>query len=222
MNKPICAVFDFDGTLMDTEPAIMASYEHVFRMYSDVREFTPERRIRVLGPALDVMMAEFFPDRDPAECVNEYRKYQRENLRTLIHPMDGALEMLAKLNTMDIPCAVVSTRYYKSLKELMDMHHMTGFMSVILGHDSVTKGKPDPEGILKAQEALGAERAVYIGDSVMDIQAGRNAGAVTVAYPSNEGKREQLLAEQPDYVTEDLRELPAVLRTILEGGQTDE
>lgn len=217
MSKPIGAVFDFDGTLMDTEPAIMASFEHVFRVYSTVEEFTPERRIKVLGPALDVMMAEFFPEHDPWECVNEYRKYQRENLRSLIHPMDGALEMLSKLSAMGIPCAVVSTRYYNSLKELMDLNQMTGFMEVILGNDSVTKGKPDPEGILKAQEALGAERVVYIGDSVMDIQAGRNAGAVTVAYPSNEGKREQLLAAKPDYVIEDLRDLPAVLALLTEG-----
>lgn len=221
MTETIGAVFDFDGTLMDTEPAIMASYEHVFRVYASVEDFTPERRIKVLGPALDVMMAEFFPDRDPWECVNEYRKYQRENLRDLIRPMDGALEMLAKLSAMGIPCAVVSTRYYNSLKELMDMNHMTGFMQVILGNDSVTKGKPDPEGILKAQEALDVSRAVYVGDSVMDIQAGRNAKAVTVAYPSNEGKRGQLLAEKPDYVIEDLRELPAVLQKLSEGSVTE-
>ncbi len=207
----IGAVFDFDGTLMDTEPAIMASFEHVFECYGDPADFTPERRIKVLGPALDVMMAEFFPEKDPWECVNEYRRYQREHLRELIHPMPGAREMLAKLGAMGIPCAVVSTRYYKSLAELLENHRMDGFMKCVLGNDSVIKGKPDPEGILKAKEALGADRVVYIGDSVMDVQAGKNAGAVTVAYPSNSGKREQLLAANPDHVIEHLGELPEII-----------
>ena len=217
MAETIGAVFDFDGTLMDTEPAIMASYEHVFSVYGNPEDFTPERRIAVLGPALDRMMAEFFPDRDPWECVDEYRRFQREHARNLIYPMKGAMEMLAKLSAMGIPCAVVSTRYYKSLMELMEAAHMAGFMTAVLGNDSVTKGKPDPEGILKAQAAMQVSRVVYVGDSVMDVQAGKNAGAVTVAYPSNEGKRAQLIAAQPDHVIEHLGELPALIQAAAEG-----
>lgn len=217
MDNVIGAVFDFDGTLMDTEPAIMASFEHVFEVYGKPEDFTPDRRIQVLGPPLDQMMAEFFPEYDPWEVVHEYRKYQRENLRSLIHPMEGAGEMLAKLSAMGVPCAVVSTRYYKSLIELMENARMSGFMSVILGNDSVTKPKPDPEGILKAQEQMKADRVVYVGDSAMDIQAGRNAGAVTIAFPSNEGKREQVLSEQPDYVIRTLTEVPGIIAAIMEG-----
>ena len=210
----IAAVFDFDGTLMDTEPAIMASFEHVFEIYGrkEVEEdFTQERRIEVLGPALDVMMKRFFPQEDPWEVVAEYRRFQRENLRSLIHPMPGAMAMLAKLSVMDVPCAIVSTRYYKSLIELLRQNHMEGFMSVVLGNDSVTKGKPDPEGILKAWKKMGRTHCFYIGDSVMDVEAGKNADAVTVAYPSNEGKRADLLAAKPDYLIESLAELPAIL-----------
>ena len=206
------AVFDFDGTLMDTEPAIMASFEHVFQKYRTVEEFTPERRIKVLGPALDVMMKEFFPEMDPWICVEEYRRYQRENLRNLIRPMPGAMETLAKLSAMEVPCAVVSTRYFKSLDELLKQNHMDGFMSVVLGNDSVSRSKPDPEGILKAWEMLKTESCFYIGDSVMDVEAGKNAGAVTVAYPSNEGKRNDLIAAKPDYLIEQLSELPELIR----------
>ena len=206
------AVFDFDGTLMDTEPAIMASFEHVFQKYRTVEEFTPERRIKVLGPALDVMMKEFFPEMDPWICVEEYRRYQRENLRDLIRPMPGAMETLAKLSAMEVPCAVVSTRYFKSLDELLKQSRMDGFMSVVLGNDSVSRSKPDPEGILKAWEMLKTESCFYIGDSVMDVEAGKNAGAVTVAYPSNEGKRNDLIAAKPDYLIEQLSELPELIR----------
>ena len=217
MDEVIGAVFDFDGTLMDTEPAIMARFENVFEVYGKPEDCTPDRTSQVLGPPLDVMMAEFFPEYDPWAVVDEYRKYQRENLRNLIHPMEGAGEMLARLSAMGVPCAVVSTRYFKSLMDLMENARMAGFMTAVLGNDSVTKPKPDPEGILKAQELMKADRVIYIGDSAMDIQAGRNAGAVTVAFPSNEGKREQLLAEQPDYVIQRLAELPELIAAVMEG-----
>ena len=208
----VAAVFDFDGTLMDTEPAIHASFEHVFQKYRTVEEFTEERRIKVLGPALEVMMAEFFPERDPWECVEEYRRYQREHLRDLIKPMPGAREMLVKLSAMGIPCGIVSTRYFKSLDDLLRANHMNEFMSIVLGNDSVTKSKPDPEGILKAWDAMKTDRCFYIGDSAMDVQAGKNAGAITVAYPSNPAKRSALLEAQPDYIIESLLELPDLIR----------
>ena len=209
------AVFDFDGTLMNTEPAIHASFEHVFRKYRTAEEFTAERRLKVLGPPLDVMMAEFFPERDPWECVNEYRTFQRENLRDLIKPMPGAREMLVKLSVMGVPCAVVSTRYYKSLMELLCMNQMDSFMTIVLGNDSVTRSKPDPEGILRAWECMKADTCFYIGDSAMDMEAGKNAGAITVAFPSNPGKRPALLEAKPDHLIESLRELPGL---IAEGG----
>ena len=171
------AVFDFDGTLMDTEPAIMASFEHVFSIYGKPEDFTRERRIKVLGPSLDTMMREFFPDEDPWECVREYRDYQREHLRDLIKPMPGALDMLTKLSVMNTPCAVVSTRYFKSLDELLKQSHMNGFMTIVLGNDSVTRGKPDPEGILKAWDTMKTAHCIYIGDSAMDVEAGKNATA---------------------------------------------
>ena len=122
------------------------------------------------------------------------------------------METLAKLSAMEVPCAVVSTRYFKSLDELLKQSRMDGFMSVVLGNDSVSRSKPDPEGILKAWEMLKTESCFYIGDSVMDVEAGKNAGAVTVAYPSNEGKRNDLIAAKPDYLIEQLSELPELIR----------
>jgi phosphatidylglycerol:prolipoprotein diacylglycerol transferase len=157
------------------------------------------------------MMAEFFPQQDPWEVVREYRAFQREHLRDLIHPMPGAMETLSRLSVMGVPCAVVSTRYFKSLDELLKQNRMDGFMTIVLGNDSVKKPKPDPEGILLACEKMNTPECFYIGDSVMDVEAGRNAGAVTVAYPSNEGKRAGLIAAKPDYLIESLTELPGLI-----------
>ena len=208
-----CVLFDFDGTIMDTEPAIMASYGYLFEKYRTIEAFTEERRLKVLGPALEVMMAEFFPEKDPFECVEEYRAYQKNHLRDLIRPMPGAIAMLEELKEMGIPLGTVSTRYRKSLEELLEKNSMKEYMSVILGHDDVVHDKPDPEGILLAKKMLGCDDCMYIGDSVMDIRAGKNAGAFTAAYPSNPGKRDMLIAEDPDAVILSLDEVAEIVRT---------
>lgn len=207
-----CVLFDFDGTIMDTEPAIMASYGYLFEKYRTIEEFTEERRISVLGPALEVKMKEFFPELDPEACVREYRAFQKAHARDLIHPMPDAIDVLRQLRSMGIPVGIVSTRYRSSLMELLEKNRMTEFVSVIIGHDDVVRDKPDPEGILRAKDALGCRFFMYAGDSPMDIQAGRNAGAFTVAFPSNPGKRQAMLDERPDAVIEGLCELLNIVR----------
>ena len=207
-----CVLFDFDGTIMDTEPAIMASYGYLFEKYRTIEDFTEERRISVLGPALEVKMKEFFPELDPDACIAEYRAFQKAHARDLIQPMPDAIQVLQQLRAMGIPVGTVSTRYRTSLMELLEKNGMTEFMSVIIGHDDVSRDKPDPEGILRAMDMLGCRYGMYVGDSPMDIRAGRNAGAFTVAFPSNPGKRQAMLEEHPDAVIDGLCELPAIVR----------
>ena len=76
MSLP-AVLFDFDGTLMDSEPAIISSYLHVFEIYAAPEEFTEDRKTEVLGPPLEVEMRKFFPDADVYEVMEEYRQYHR-------------------------------------------------------------------------------------------------------------------------------------------------
>ncbi|MCR5229907.1 MAG: HAD-IA family hydrolase [Solobacterium sp.] len=215
MKKP-AVLFDFDGTLMDTEPAIMSSYGYLFRKYRTIEEFTIEKQVSVLGPALSVMMKQFFPEKDPDEMVEEYRKYQRENLRDLIKPMPYAMELLAWMKEEGWQTGVISTRYSSSLIQLMDLSGMTKYIDVTIGHDQVVHDKPDPEGILRAAEMLGADSCIYVGDSATDILAGHNAGAGTIAFVSNEAKRQSLIDSHPDFITGKLSEIRKYLEAYYE------
>ncbi len=204
--KP-AVLFDFDGTLMDTEPAIMSSYGYLFRKYRTIEEFTIEKQVSVLGPALSVMMKEFFPEKDPDEMVEEYRVYQRENLRDLIKPMPHAMELLDWMKGKGYQTGVISTRYSTSLKQLMDLSDMTKYIDITIGHDQVVNDKPDPEGILRAGQMLNASSCIYVGDSVTDILAGHNAGAGTIAFVSNQAKKQSLIDAVPDFITDSMLEI---------------
>ena len=85
-------LFDFDGTVMNTEPAILASFRHLFETYRTVDEFTPQLQVEVLGPSLQTEIPKLFPDEDANKLIPEYIEYQKTQARRLIHPFDGAKE----------------------------------------------------------------------------------------------------------------------------------
>ena len=123
-------------------------------------------------------------------------------------------EVLAMLREKGYPTAVVSTRKRASIDLILKTVGMADVFDVIIGFDSVTKDKPDPEGIRKALAGLGYPPdtpCVYVGDSVADIQAGKNAGAWTVAMISNRKKEQAVLNEKPDRLIYDLEELAGAL-----------
>ena len=212
MSLPV--LFDFDGTLMDTEPAIHESYREVFRRYRTEEEFDEEKQVAVLGPSLDVMMSMYFPGEDVEELKTVYRNYQNAHMPELVRAMPHAREVLQMLKERGCPTAIVSTRKTTSINLILETVGMADAFDVIIGYDMVTKDKPDPEGIRKALQELGYPAdtyCVYVGDSPLDIQAGRNAGAWTVAMISNLKKEKMVLDEHPDRVIYDLSQLADAL-----------
>ena len=208
MNVPV--LFDFDGTLMATEPAIHESFREVFRLHGNVEDFDERKQIEVLGPPLDVMMMKYFPHLDPDVLKKEYREYQNAHLTELVKPYEYARELLAELKEKGYKIGVVSTRRTDSINRIMDTVGMPGVFDVTIGFESVTKQKPDPEGVFLAKELLGYSAdtpCIYIGDSPADIQCGKNAGAYTIAMISHPGKKEDVLAQNPDAVVYHLKDV---------------
>jgi len=207
-------LFDLDGTIADTEPAILKSYEHVFRTYLDVSEFTPERRVEVLGPSIEEEMKKFFPDIPTEDAIRTYRDYQVEHIAEWVRPMPYVNETLEAIRGRGYRTGIVTTRKHDSVVNILEILGMKGYFDIVIGHDDVEKEKPDPEGILKAMTSLKCTRSVYVGDSAGDMRAGKAAGSATVAYPTKEEKKEDLERTEPDYIIKDLRDLLEILQKI--------
>lgn len=197
-------LFDFDGTIMDTEPAILASFRHLFETYRSSDEFTPQLQVEVLGPSLQTEIPKLFPQEDPNILIPEYIEYQKTQARRLIHPFDGAKELLMYLRKNQVPVGIFTTRLHESLVEILAEQGMLDLFSVLIGRDDVQKEKPHPEGIFKAMHMSQSDACVYTGDSAMDIGAGKAAGAFTIGIVTNEGKRQAIADAGPDAVIEHL------------------
>ena len=205
-------LFDFDGTLMDTERAIVESFREIFRRYRTEEEFTKELQVEVLGPSLSTSMKKYFPNEDTIQLENEFRDYQKAHLNETVSIMKHAVELVDSLKEKGYNVGFVSTRKHDSMVHILNLFSLVPKFDVIVGADDVTQNKPSPEGILLACNKLNLEKSVYVGDSATDIQAGKAANSITVAYISNMNKKNALLNEQPDYITDDLLEILQIIK----------
>lgn len=212
-SKPI-VLFDLDGTLIDSEPAITASYLHLFETYRKAEDFDADKRIEVLGPPLHDMMVKYFPDQDPDKMVEEYRVYQNSIHDQVVKPMPGAADLLKWLKENGYSVGVVSTKMSDLLKHGLKLFGMDGYVDTVVGHEMVKVEKPDPEGICMAAEKLGKgmDELLYIGDNATDVMAGKSAGGYTVAYLSTPEKKEDIVKAKPNEIISNLSEVKDMLQ----------
>lgn len=174
-------IFDFDGTLINTDPAIIASWQEVFRTYRG-HECGLETIYRTFGETIKDTVARFFPDEDQEEVIRCYRAYQDAHCKELLSIFDGIPELLDELEARGRTVAIVTSRLAKTTAEYLDLFHLRDRFKVIITADDTKAHKPDPEPLLMALEKLGARReeAVMLGDTRFDIGCCKNAGVDSV------------------------------------------
>lgn len=212
-KKPII-LFDLDGTLLDTAPAIIATYQSLFTKYRQKEDFTAEIQLEVLGPSLNEMFKKYFPDQDEEALIQEYRQ---ENLRlhhSVVSLMKNAKETLAQLVADGYTLGVVSTKHQEAIQYGLKLFAIDEYFRVIIGGDDVSLQKPSPEGILLACNKLKVnhDNLIYVGDSKTDIQAGKNAGAYTIGYLFDPQRSSSLTLAKPNKIISDLSDILEIVK----------
>ncbi len=204
-------LFDFDGTLADTIPLIVASYRHTIATVLGEEAADAELRSWI-GRPLQPVLEERYPGRG-AELTEVYRAWNLANHDELIETVEGIATLLDDLHAAGARSGVVSSKRLETVQlglRAVDLDHR---IDVLAGMDETSRHKPDPEPLLYAASRLGATPAdcVYIGDAVVDVEAARGAGMAAVAVTWGAGERALLEAAQPDAVVGDVAALRAVL-----------
>jgi HAD superfamily hydrolase (TIGR01509 family) len=140
-----------------------------------------------------------------------FYRLQGNRLGTLPPPIPGVAQLLASLHGR-FPMAVVSARDERSTLAFLDRSGLRSRFDVVVSALSTTHTKPFPDPVLKAAELLGVppQDCLMIGDTTVDVRAGRLAGAQTVGVLCGFGERDELLRQGADLVlqaTPDLRDL---------------
>ena len=189
-NRPLAAaLWDFDGTLADTEPIwIEGEFELIGQLGGT---WTIEQAHQLVGNSLldsgaYIVNAIGRPDLSPEWVVNWLLSYVVD--RVSHGPMPwrpGALELLQELRAAGVPCALVSASYRVLLDAALARLPQGTFQTSVAG-DEVTRGKPHPEPYERACAALNvaARDCVVFEDSENGARSGNAAGALVVAIPN--------------------------------------
>jgi len=212
-SRPLALLFDLDGTLADSIELLLASFHHAFEARQVPRP-SDDAWIAGIGTPLVAQMRSHVADEHVVEqLVLAYRAHQREHHDRLLREFAGARDTLALLKSLQHPTALVTSKSTELAHRALQRLRMDALIDVVVGFDSCERHKPDREPVDLALRMLAhaPAEAMFIGDSPHDIAAGSAAGVATVAALWGPFTRTRLEEAAPDYLIEDIRELPALV-----------
>ena len=122
-----------------------------------------------------------------------------------------ALAVLRHLRRSGVQLALVTNKDSRHTARLLEHHRLTAFMGLVVGGDSVAQKKPAPDGILLCLRhfKVPAQRALFVGDSLIDVASARRAGVSVWALARGYNMGQPIAASHPDRVIDDLAALLA-------------
>ena len=204
-------LFDFDGTLIDTNELIFKSYRKAFKEVLN-RDIDNEEILRLYGRPLYGSLMEYG---EPGEMLYKvYREFNETQHDNLAKPFDGVYEGVQKISDKGYKMGIVTSKRMHLVKRGLDLIGIAKFFDVIITPDDTQKGKPDPEPILLGCEKLGVlpEETIYVGDSVFDMQAAKAAGTQLCAVKYTLTSHQNLLGFKPEFFVDSIAELAKELR----------
>ncbi len=180
--------FDLDGTLVDTSGDLTAAVNHVLESV-DRPLLSPETVKQYIGGGAKLMLQQGLeatggiPDNDFKPLYRQMLAYYEAHVSVHSRPFDGALAVLDTLDDMGVRYAVVTNKFESLAVKLLTDLNLAHRMGCILGADSLGKENAKPSGapIFEMIKRCGGGRAAYIGDSIYDMMAAKNASVPSVA-----------------------------------------
>jgi len=209
-------LFDLDGTLADTVELILRSFRHTMEQH--LGEVPPEARfLETIGKPLPVQLRDFARTEDERlAMLATYVEFQRSHHDDMVSAFPGALEVVDELRAREVRVGVVTSKGHRIAARTLDVCGLTTRVEFVVCGDQVENGKPHPEPVLKALDALELagtpDRVLFVGDSPHDMRAGRDAGTKTAAVGWGPLDRRVLRAESPDFFLDRMEDLLRVTR----------
>ena len=199
------AVFDLDGTLVNSLDDLADSANATLRAHSfPVHEVEVYRYF--VGNGSRKLIERILPEEYAADMafveqfMSEYKDCYAQNLLQKTKPYDGIMEMLAELRRRGIPMAVCTNKHQSAAETIVEALFPHDTFWEIIGDQEGLPRKPDPQKVLRIMRDFGVtgEQTAYFGDTDVDMDTARNAGAFAVGVLWGFRAREELVAHGAD------------------------
>jgi phosphoglycolate phosphatase len=190
------ALFDLDGTLVDSLDDLTDAVNHMLAGFD--RPPLPSAAVRLLvGRGARNLVQRALDTQSPADIEQGFKRFVEFNTahiadKSRLYP--GAREMVERLATNGLRLAVISNKQEAMSRLILEQLGVERCFEVICGGDTFPEMKPSPVPLLLTLGRLGvpAAGAVMVGDSINDIQAGKEAGIATIGCTWGYGGAEEV------------------------------
>ena len=214
MSKRIkCAVFDLDGTLVNTIDDLKIACDTVLKEYgrdyewseADYKRFVGNGIKKLVERAFDHTLSETELDEAFKKVSALYNEIKLDHARAY----DGIPQQLSLLKARGLRLAVVTNKPDAAAKNMVETIFGKATFDVIMGAKDGVPHKPAPDSTLAALNELGCtpDEAIFFGDSNVDMQTAKNAGIKTIGVTWGFRTKAELEKEKPDRIIDNTEEI---------------
>lgn len=203
--------FDFDYTLVNSEKGIVECFLRTLEEFNIPAKPWDEIKLTIGMPMMDAItqVTGLADEGEKYKFLLAYKKYAAELMTPNTHFFPEAIATLKKLKAAGCTVAIISTKTRHRIEEKFQQDGQTHLIDFIIGSEDTTASKPDPQGINMALKRTGAatKEVLYVGDSLYDAGAAKNAGVDFAAVLTGNTKGEEFAPYPSVQIINSLREL---------------
>lgn len=211
-------IFDLDGTLIDSSEDITEAINYAIMPYG-LSPLSTKDTIKLVGEGISRLIENLlsntsFRDNDDVKKIvtDRFLEYYSDHLLDNTRDYPGVRKTLKDLK--DYRKAIISNKREALSRRIIEGLGLNIFFDMIIGSDSTPEKKPSPLPILWVLNEFGVmpDEAIMVGDSNLDIEAGKAAGIKTISVTY--GYRPYDMIKGADYIINKIEDLPRVIHTI--------
>lgn len=205
-------IFDLDGTLIEAYEAIYLGLKEALQQFG--KEIFPYSDLKkYLKADLEGTLDPFFSPEEMRKGIPIMRKKYEEVYLEKTHFLDGARKVLDSLHSKGILLGAASNKFGRFSRGALTHLGVMDYFKSVIGAGDVSRNKPFPDMIHASlrEMNLPPEEVIFVGDTLTDIETGKQAGVDVYALPTGFHSKMELSQGKPRRILKNLKELVQVI-----------
>ncbi len=206
-------LFDFDGTVIDTNELIILSYKHAFKTVLGY-DISLEEILGLFGRPLLISLQEDYGMENGEKLYWAFREFNESRHDEIAKPFNGIPETIYEFRNNGFKTGIVTSKRMEMLKRGLKLLNLENSFDVLIAAEDTKEHKPSPEPLICACERLNVKpcNTLYVGDSVFDILCAKNAGVKSCGVGYTLTETDKLYEAGMDFLVDDIPHLLKVLK----------